>query len=486
MPVTESTFRFALNVSTGTYPDAKPRRPWTIQYATQSLTVSELDDLQRQGKSFCYLFKGRDESGLVTQKQKTVGGFDSTNVIFYDIDKMDMEMNDYILRIPQRPSMAYTTMSNGINGRYGYRLIYVFREPITTVEDFDRIYYAVAAANGFRQREYPDGTKYEFDYLKVNQQYFGGGIRSESTTTDLVYSISDFDSFVDDGENLKRQIEGERKNKNKKKNSPSQNNIGEAQGEQAYYSGLDSTFSNDIFKLSPKDFLETYEKAYFPKYLGSLSSPLTLSSDRRYWLYPEDYQEVKRNWQANEDGKRSVHLWPIGSNRKRRLYITAQIMRHNCPDISKEELVYGLIYERYHYFVNTDNKLNNNVIIDIAESSMKHEIELQPCKHPAFSVNKDCLSGNLTANSLKNTIRKERKEEEILAVYDFSLSVKENLSLLREKGIKTSRSYLFNFVKKYSPNQNNIGGAQGGQAYYSHLDCDEDSDECTKNGSVSI
>lgn len=187
--LTNSDFTFNLNVSTGCYPNKKPEKAWAVQYSTQTLTLTELETLQREGKAFCYNFKETSDSGLVTAQEKTLKGFDFTNIIFYDIDKMPYPMQEYIDKTTFKPSLAYTTISNGKEGKFGYRLLYAIQEPLQSIEDFDSIYYAIAAANGFTQRIYEDGTKYEFDYRRVNQQYYGGGRNSETFRTDIIYSM---------------------------------------------------------------------------------------------------------------------------------------------------------------------------------------------------------------------------------------------------------------------------------------------------------
>ena len=494
MPVAHSEFTFNLNVSVGSYPQAKPTKPYLIQYATQTLTLTDLERLEKQGKSFCYNFRDIDESGLVTQSQKTLNGFTYTNILFFDIDKMPCSMQDYISPIPYKPSLAYTTYSNGKNGKFGYRLLYAFDTPVTSIEDFDNLYYAIAAANGFKQRIYPEGdelegTKYEFDYRKVNQQYYGGGLSSESYRTDLIYSISDFSSYFEEGVILKSEIDSKSISKKTKKSIkiedsfPNENNIGKEQEESAYYPDLENPFYRDLFSMSPKDFISSHQE-YLEVYHYSLSSPLQLSEDGRYWIYPDDYQEVKRSWKIGSNGKRSVHKWQIGSGRKKRMYVTAQIMRFNIPNITKEELIYNLVCERFYYYQNTDNNLNNKTLIHIVDSVLEHDFELSPCKHPKFSVNKERLEGNMTTNAVKNIIRKELKEKQVLSLYDFNLSVKENLQILKENGIKVSKSYLYDLRKRYEekesfPNENNIGKEKKEIAYCSEMEKKEFIDSIT-------
>ena len=129
-------------------------------------------------------------------------------------------------------------------------------------------------------------------------------------------------------------------------------------------------------------------------------------------------------------------------------------MKHNVPDITEEELIYCLVRERFYYYENTDNKLNNKELIQIAGNALKYNFTLSPCKHPSFSINKDYwLHDNITSNAAKNIVRREINEEKIMSLYDFNLSVKDNLSFLRENGIKVGKSTLYALKKKYSSNE---------------------------------
>ena len=479
-------FKFSLNVSTGCYPTRKPEKPFNIQYQTEdNLTIDDFDKLQRKGKSFCYLFKDIDESGLVTQSQKTISGFTSTSVIFYDIDKMSIPMEEYIRPLPFKPTYAYTSYSNGIempNWKYGYRLVYVIDEPVQGVQEFDELYYSIAAANGFKQSILPDGHKSEFDYRVVNQQYYGGGTNSQTYKTNIIYTKQDFASYKEEGLALQSTIsvskpkkaktdDANTKTKKRKKDSfPNENNI--AKEATAYSSELETPFYTDFHSLSTKDFLEKYHKDYIGAYYSSITTPLLDSGDVRYAYLPEDYQEIKRHWTITEDGKRCIQKWEVGSGRKKRLYVSAQIMRHNLPDITKEELIFNLVLERYYYYDNTDGNLNNRTLESIADSALHYTFDLLPRKHKSFEVNKEyCACHGLTPNQVKNTIRKELKEQEVLSLYDFNLSVKDNLQFLTDNGIKVSKSYLYELRKRYAepiPNENNI--AKEAKAYYPEME----------------
>ena len=113
------------------------------------------------------------------------------------------------------------------------------------------------------------------------------------------------------------------------------------------------------------------------------------------------------------------------------MYVTAQIMRHNVPDIRREELIYCLVRERYFYYDNSDNNLNNKFLIQVADNVFKYEFTLTPKENvPKFSANKEYWAARgYNANAAKNIIKKEMRETEIRPLCDFSLSIKENLDI---------------------------------------------------------
>ena len=95
------------------------------------------------------------------------------------------------------------------------------------------------------------------------------------------------------------------------------------------------------------------------------------------WLeYPEDYLSVMRK----RNGKFTLK-WDMGQDRKKKLYVTAQIMVHNLPDISLENLIYNLFIERKYYYNNSDNKIDNQVVIQTAINALNRKHELNPSKH---------------------------------------------------------------------------------------------------------
>ena len=436
---TDSNLTFNLSVSTSPFP-CKPTSfdAARITYETKNLNLEELEKKVKEGYAFCYNFFPTD-TGILTQSDRHIDKFDYTNTLFFDFDKMPQSMTEFISSLSYKPSLAYTTYSNGTDGKYSYRLIYAFRLPICTQQDFENIYWSVANANGFKQLKYPDGTKYGLDYRKVNQQYYGGGDGTITYHSDNVYLESDFNTTISNTVN----------------NNIIDNNLfpfknKERKGDTSY-SQMESSFINDLYSLPSKAFLDKYRDDYERVYLDALSTRLTLSPDGTHFLYPDNYMEIKHKIRKVE-GKVLVEKWTDGEERRKKLYIAAKILLNNYPEMSPEQLIYCLIRERNDFYDNSDKQLRNDIIVGIAKNAFEYrDVKLKSIKHPSFKVNKEYWKEKgYNALQASRFILKEQHLQEVLNAYDFSKSVKENQEVLKELGIKAGKSYLYNLKKKYA------------------------------------
>lgn len=435
----DSSFTFDLSVSTEAFPQ-KPQANVVknITYTTQTLTFDELEQRVKDGYSFCYNFLPTD-SGVLTQQDRHIDRFDYTNVLFYDFDKMLEPMDEFIETLTYKPSLAYTTYSNGTNGKFSYRLVYAFRLRICNEEEFEKTFWGLANANGFTSSTYPDGTKYGLDYRKVNQQYYGGG---DCTTTYKSYNTYFANTFYP----YYQPITPKEKN-------PIKNKI--LEDVHTSCSQMESQFKSDLRELRPSDFLDKYRAKYEANYIKSLSSELTLSDDESHYILPSDYMEVKHHIARNAEGKVYVLKWKDGQERRKKLYIAAKIMLHNQPDMTIEQLVYNLMRERQDFYDNSDGALHIDNLITIAKNAFdyQHVSFSKPFKHAAFRVNKEYWSKQgMTANQAKQVIKKELHLQDVLNVYDFTKSVSENLEICHQQGIKVGKSYLYEIRKQYGEN----------------------------------
>lgn len=411
-----SEYEFTLFVSQKNY-SSKPTQGEMpkMRFTPQQLTIESALECAIQGKAFCYTFQSDKADGSLSVKDKKKENFISTSAIIYDFDDMKVSMADYINSIPYKPSFAYPTYSDGKNGLSRFRLAYVLDDEILGESDFNAIYHAIANANKFTPETKEQGG---WDVRSVAQMYFGTTQDVSTYISNTVYSINDFEPYAvpvtENGTSTKKPISKNRNN---------------------YEYAIDEEFLDNLNNNTFERFFKIYFDSYYSNYRHSLETELTLSDNEMWYEYPEDYVAVLRKRQ----GKYTLK-WGIGEDRKKKLYVTAQIMLYNCPDLTIENLIYNLDIERCWYYDNTDNKINNQVLIVTAVNAFNRRINLNPSKHSSYRVNKEFWSEQgVGVHQAKGFIRRERNVQEILPYIDSNKTIKENHQILIDNGFQISK-----------------------------------------------
>ena len=131
-------------------------------------------------------------------------------------------------------------------------------------------------------------------------------------------------------------------------------------------------------------------------------------------------------------------------------------MRAIKRDITFEHLLYNLVCERQYYYDNQDKVLNNKELVNIATWAIEfpsEQINPKRIKHSKFKVDKlYWAEKRITPRKAANIVRGIIKEKEIGELYDFNLTDRENLAIMKEYGIKVSQRSLTNFKRKYKIN----------------------------------
>lgn len=423
--LTNSDYTFTLSVSTGNYA-CKPSKEemHKIAFVPFQLTVETALQCANQGKAFCYTFKSKNNDGYLPIKQKKVENFVSTSTIIYDFDDMEVNMTDYISQIPFKPSFAYPTYSDGKNGLSRFRLAYVFDKDIQGEENFDEIYHAIANANQFIRETKEHGG---WDVRNVAQMYYGTTSTAKTYKSDYIYNVSDFAPFI-------VPVTKEEKSKNRQSK-----NLNASK-----YKDIDKTFLYEFNNLPYLEFFKKYFDTYYKNYQDSLETSLTLSPNEMWYEYPDDYVAILRK----RCGKYTLK-WDVGQDRKKKLYLTAQMMVHNLPNITLENLIYNLNIERYYYYDNHDNKLDNQVLIQTAVNAYNKRINLNPSKHGGYRVNKEFWQEQgINAHQAKCYIKREQKIQEVLPYIDSTKTVKQNHDILTQNGVKISLRTLYRMVTR--------------------------------------
>ena len=427
--------KFDLSVSTSCFTD-KNKVGWgAVKYQRHTLTIGEFVGLVKQGHCFCQCFNTPKTEFKVSEKRDS--NFESGQMVFVDIDDSLIPMNEFVGKLSKQPTVAYTTPNNHTeksNWLYRFRLCYLFTEPITSVEAYGMVYDAIMQSIS---NDVPTFKMKDNCGRKASQQ-FGGNASSncELIENSFIYSFSDFPFQNNNVSSLFLLISNG-------KNTPKED-----------VEVRDKDFLKDMEEMRPRELLEKYGDRY--QYFDHSE----LHFENGYALIPEDYQEIYRSWYFATFEKNNGEILKIstikklrdGNGRRKKLFIAGLIMKKILPSITYEHLLYNLIYEVYYYYDNTDKVLNNATLKSIAKGVIQtpyEKIRLKSKNKKKFVVDKAyCAENGIKPNSFKNTVRKIIKDEEIGSVYDCSLSVKENLSLLNEMGIEVGKTKLYEWCKE--------------------------------------
>ncbi len=458
--------KFDLSISQSCFKD-KNKICWrAVKYKRQNLTISEFVSLVRQGHCFCHCFNTKNEVFGVSEKRDS--NFISGQMVFVDIDDSQIPLVEFVGKLSKKPTVAYTTPNNHTEQSkwlYRFRLCYLLKEPITMVEAYGLVY------NGIVQSIYEDIPSFQMKDncgRKASQQFGGNALSDcELIENSIVYSLSDF---------------------------PFQNNnvsflsllfsMGKTHTEKEDIEITDKEFIADTKQLKIWELLDKYKDRY--QYFDHSK----LHYENGYALIPKDYQGIYRSWYFHTFEKNNGEVLKISTlkkhrdkeNRRYKLFIAGLIMKKIMPTITYEHLLYNLFYEVYHYYNNSDKVLNTTTLTSIAKGIIQipiEDIRLQGKCKKRFVVDKSfCAEYGIKANSYKNTVRKMLKDEEIGSVYDCSMSVKDNLCLLNEMGIKVSKTKLYDWCKENGINTK--GTARKKSTPSQGTDC------CRYNGAVLL
>ena len=441
MAIANSVFRLKLSVSSEGFP-CKPTKAQipTLRFTRRNLTVDEFCNLISKGHCFCHWFNSsKQEFGLSEKKDCN---FDTANVVFIDVDKSELEMNQLVSQLSQKPTVYYTTPSNltaAKERKYCFRLCYAFFEDISGAE-FKALYNAIVKSI---KKDVPSYNNEDNCGGKVSQYMNGNGSQNcEIHSTDRIYAQSDFDwqSYVPE-EN------GKSKSANVSESSPSAVKLDE------YFSNKEMIA--DLAKISNKElsynsFLLKYSSdyEYFDRTIIDFEG-------EKYKKLNGDYFQIVRKYRwENIDGKNRCRIIKIkdGEGRRAKLYVTCLIRRKIKPTITYDELLYCLVNDARLYFDNEDGVLNNYVLKRTVVKSMSipaDEIRLESNDKRSFAVNREYASLlNLTVRGLVNQVRAELHHADILSKYDKQLSVGKNYKSMKSKGIRVSRQTLYTICKE--------------------------------------
>lgn len=400
--------------------DAKERVKFT-DYKTVDVSIDEHLSLITKGYAFCSVMKGR---------RKDVN-FQFSNILVYDVDDCTVQMQDYIEKLSIPPTFAYTSSSNGIEGKgCRFRLIYVLDEPIMSLKEYKLLSKSFAV-----QQE-----MYSLD----TGSYEGGRLWFGNATSNVEvyksYSVLSKKDILINTEFIEKD-----KTKTNCTKSATQYYINSP-----HTLVLTCTFEKDYENLSFQDFI----KKYYTVYPNIEHTPIEMNEDEPIVCYPTDYTEIQRpsNFKNGE-----TYKFADGEKRRRKLYINGVVRRKINPDITFENLIYNLVYELEYYYINNGNKITKKDIIEIATNVMKADLDkfkdLGKPKHKFFVNPLYCEKYDISKKEVMGKLR--NKKQYIGEFYDISKTDEDNIEIMKEYGLTISLRTLKtwrqeNNIKKYN------------------------------------
>lgn len=433
--------KLKLSVSTERFERKEDIIPKQLNFEQDLLAVEEFKEKVKEGYCFCHWFNTTKDVFSIAEKTKN--NFDCANVVFVDVDDYDVEMKEFVRHLPQQPTVYYTTPSNGKNGKYRYRLCYLFNQDIKDSQTFSTVYNGIVNSFRISYPVYPDKDKCG----GVSAQYMNGNgsPNCEVYSTDCVYTLSDFGvsytSTTTSTDNFKVSLAPKiRSNKDESKEFPF----------------TDLEFKADFFSMSPYDLIPKYSQRY--QFFDSTELEY---NEEGYALVGDDYRQIFRRWylDISTDDKGREHKATVlrkrrdGDKRRYYMYLSALIRKQIMPDITFEHLLYNLVCERQYFYDNSDRVLTNQFLMEKALTVINTPIEKISLgsyrKRPKYKIDREfCRKNGIKPVALSNMVRSKLYTEKIGELYDCNLSVAENLKNIRSHGVKVGKTKLYQFCKE--------------------------------------
>lgn len=427
--------KYTFDVSVSTFPieDKNNCNFSKIKYKRQTLTFTDFINKIEDGYSFCYCFN--DNGRVFGQRDKTIDNFHHTNFIVFDIDHCGANIHEYLNRLPYKPTLAYTT-TNDSKLDHRFRLIYFLDFTIMkSVSFYKMVYYKLAS-----HLEIYSGFIMSDNCMKSPSQQFLGNSKKEITTVynNILYELEDINK-LSFNERYDKEMKGVKDIANDSKIEDIELNISDE-------------MKDDLNNMKDSEFLSKWKDRYFYQ----METPVTYDEDGIARLWDKDFYQIK-----NKFSKVDGHTLQFKHGEKRRVILFNMIstMLKINPKISDENLLFNTIVERYYFFDNVDGKLNNAWLLNAIKNARINDMNGRNPSVPekrTFKIQKSHFidliqkwneEGKNGMMVLTNKIRRKINIERVGELYDWNLSVKDNLKWLASQGLSISQAKLYRLKK---------------------------------------
>lgn len=389
-----------------------------IKYQTKQITLTELIKAIENKHAFCGVYN----KDYFCQKDKTINNWKQSNIISVDFDNRQMsfdEFADVASNDKFKPSILYNTQNDGIKGNR-YRALYLFNNAIKDIPTYQRTYNKIVS-----HWEQVTGQKNKDNCGGVVTQSMAGN-KDKLICFNKWYNVEYFES-----------IKPNKNTNSKKKKSIIEN----YKKEERNIIHLKDTFLDDYFTLKDVELIE--------KYIGQFpsveSTPLPqVPKEQAFIMLPKDFTQIKRGWKltATPKGKYTeIHKIKDGEHRRKKLFINAILRRKIWKEIPFNNLLFNLFCEFFYNMINDGNKITRKEIFGIAKRAYNEDITIYDKftkkNKKKWIVNPEyCKENNINKNAAKRVAVQQMNDLKIKDIYNRELTDKQNLELLKNKGIK--------------------------------------------------
>ena len=304
---TNNNFNGRMNISS-TFFNEKPKGHEISQIKFNEMTVSNdmLSSFISNGYCYC-------------PTERKLDKVSTSNYICIDVDDSTVEMNDYVGTLTDKPTIYYTTPSNGNTDKsqkkygddehiYRFRLLYALDTPTTNATEYEQAYRYITTTNNM-----------SFVDFRPANQYYNGSKGCELHNTNKVYSLPDeYKNVV---------LDNERKKSSRPKSKQTDGVVKPSDGNNEMHLDAD-VLSAFLDCTKYEDFLSWYNGMFGESNLLRETPYLHDKNDERK-LVCEDYYVVPKKYIGwDKENKTKIYgKWLDGENRHIKIYTTALVSR---------------------------------------------------------------------------------------------------------------------------------------------------------------
>lgn len=408
----------------------------SLRFREQTVTVDEIVDLIGDGYAFCATFdlnngelmwKKQDDGskkcicpvlkdGYMSMTVKRDEFFKGSQIVSIDIDDTQYNnVEDYIAQLTYIPTFAYTSYSDSPEKRK-FRLCYVLDKPLNSIEEYKEV------ANTIHYTAEQDTQEPISDKCgEKASQYFNGTNRSAGAELYKYYVVYDRADFP---------------------------TIEQEQEDEDLNAKVKCEFDKDTVKAMETQTYQKFMHRHSLKYQYFYQSEIDWKDGEKWRAVDSNYIRLYYRFKGNE-----IVKFKDGEHRRRHLKTYACLRRLIKPSITPTELLFNLYIDRERFFDNCDaaisievlkSKVNAAFSMEIDEIKQRYSVVLEKNRRKiVLNMGYLCKLDNIHA--IINEAKKEVNYAAIDEFYNSELSVSENLKNLQDNGVSVSRRTIYRY-----------------------------------------